>query len=176
MEETKKSQLIYDGKIIKVRLDEVKLLNGKYAKREIVEHPGAAAIIALFPTNEILLVKQYRKALEKTLYELPAGKLEKGELPEKSAARELLEETGIKAGKIIKVLSFYTSPGFCNETIYLFLAEDLQEKSQQLDEDEFLTIEKVPLTKAHSMILNGQIEDAKTIIGILWLTNHYGNA
>ena len=133
IEKTMKSERIYDGKILNLRVDTVELPDKKYSKREIVEHPGAVAIIAVNEMNELIIIRQYRKAIDRVLLEIPAGKLELNEEPIESAKRELKEETGYIADKIEYVMEFYTSPGFSNEKIYLFLAQGLNEGEQELD-------------------------------------------
>jgi ADP-ribose pyrophosphatase len=161
------SQRIYDGKIINLRLDTVRLPNEKEAKREVVEHPGAVAIVAVNEQQEIIMIKQYRYPIDEVIWEVPAGKLEKGENPDDSAARELEEETGYQAKVIKRIARFYTTPGFTDEVMYLYLAQGLTLNEQNLDEDEFLTVEKMPLTKAVELIFQGEIVDNKTIVAIL---------
>src|SRR5699024_2850455 len=126
-EKTMKSEKIYEGKIVNLRIDTVELPDKKYSKREIVEHPGAVGIIPLDDENSIILVKQFRKAVEKFLLEIPAGKLEVNEEPRETATRELKEETGIDSNKMEYLLEFHTSPGFSNEKVHLFLATELIE-------------------------------------------------
>lgn len=162
---TVNSEKIYDGRVINLRVDTVELPNRKYAKREIVEHKGAVAILAL-EDNKIVLIKQYRKAAEDFLIEVPAGKIEHGEDPINCASRELLEETGLIPKTLEKLCEFYTTPGFSNEKIYLFLASDLSLSEQDLDEDEFIIVEKVEIDEAVAMIERNDIVDAKTIIAI----------
>lgn len=164
---TVSSEKIYDGKIINLRIDTVELPNKKYTKREIVEHRGATAIIALDEDNKIILVKQYRKAVEDFLYEVPAGKLELNEEPLNCASRELVEETGYCANKIEKLTEFYTCPGFCNEKIYLYKATELKKVETNLDDDEFIEIIKVSIDEAKEMVKQNKIVDAKTQIAIL---------
>lgn len=163
-EKTMKSDKIYEGKILNLRIDTVELPDKKYSKREIVEHPGGVGVIAIDKDGSIVLVKQYRKALEDFSLEIPAGKLEVNEEPRETAIRELKEETGLVASKLSYIMEFYTSPGYCNEKIYLFLAEDLKEVDSQPDEGEF--IEKVNITMNQLMkkINRGEILDSKTII------------
>jgi len=169
MEEiTKSSQTIFKGKIINLRIDEVILPNGKISTREVVEHPGAVVIIPCLK-DKIVVLRQYRKPVEEVLFELPAGKIEQGEDPLKSAARELFEETGYQAEKLIKLTTFYTSPGFSNEIMHLFLAQELHMEHQQLDQDEFLEVGLYSLDELISMILENKIKDAKTIVGLFWL-------
>lgn len=170
---TVKSEKIFEGKILNLRIDTVELENQKYAKREIVEHKGASAIIAINDNEEILLVKQYRKAVEDFLYELPAGLINVAEEPIECALRELREETGYEALAISKIYEFYSSPGFSNEKIYLFKADNLQYISTKFDEDEFIEISAVNKIEAKKMLDSGRILDAKTLIGIqYWLYEH----
>lgn len=166
-EETIKSEDIYRGKILNLRIDTVKLPNGNQSKREIVEHPGGVVIIAVTNDCDILLVEQFRKPTGNTLLELPAGKLEPGEEPVKCAARELIEETGFQAGRMDFLFSFYTTPGFCDEILHLFIARDLKEVGAAPDEDEFLKIHKLADSEILDSILSGKIQDGKSIIGLL---------
>ncbi|NLK52085.1 MAG: NUDIX hydrolase [Syntrophomonadaceae bacterium] len=166
-EMTLNSKQIYAGKIINLRVDEVRLPNGQPAAREIVEHPGAVTVAALTDREELIMVRQFRQPVKKILLELPAGKLDPGEEPLVCAQRELREETGMQAGRYELVSRYYTTPGFSDEIMYLFRATELQETEQSLDEDEFIEVLRVPLTEARQMINTGEIEDAKTIIGIL---------
>ena len=166
-EPTLSSKSIFSGRLIKLRQDEVVLPNGRKSTREIVEHPGAVAIVAVNKDNNILMVRQYRKAIEKELLEIPAGKLEKDESREKCAKRELMEEIGYYPNDIKYVTGFYTSPGFSNEMIHLFLARNLEKKTREADFDEYLQVERVPLSEAISKIHSGEIADGKTITGLL---------
>lgn len=165
---TVKSEKIFEGKILNLRVDTVELENQKYAKREIVEHKGASAIIAINEKNEIILVKQYRKAVEDFLYELPAGLINVAEEPIECALRELREETGYEAQTITKIYEFYSSPGFSNEKIYLFKAENLNFISTKFDEDEFIEITSFNKEEIKRMLDSGRITDSKTLIGILY--------
>lgn len=163
-EKTLESKNIYSGKIIKVNLQKVKLPNGREAKREIVNHPGGVAILAYKDSNTILLVEQFRKPIEQRLLEVPAGKIEEGEKPEVCAIRELEEETGYKAKKFDYLGKIVTSPGFCDEYIYLYKAQDLYKGNDNLqDEDEFINLKEFNVEKVKQMIKEGQITDAKTI-------------
>jgi ADP-ribose pyrophosphatase len=169
VEKTLESKSIYKGRVISLRLDSVQLDSGKKAYREIVEHPGAVGIIPLKGNGDIILVKQYRKAVEEYLLELPAGKLEAGEDPGECAARELKEETGYRARNIRYVSSFYTSPGFSNEVMHVFIATGLEYEEKKPDEDEVIKIIEINHEEALDMALNGKLRDAKTITGILLL-------
>ncbi|MBP2024991.1 NUDIX hydrolase [Peptoniphilus stercorisuis] len=167
IERTMKSEKVFDGKILSLRVDTVELPDKKYSKREVVEHDPAVAVVAADEDNNILLVKQYRKPVEKSLLEIPAGSLEIGENPKEGALRELKEETGYIAKDLEYITEFYSTPGFCTEKMYIFFADEIEESSQDLDEDEFIECIKVPLDKAVKMIEVGEIMDAKTIVGIL---------
>ncbi|MBN2287474.1 MAG: NUDIX hydrolase [Tissierellales bacterium] len=161
------TQRIHEGKILNLRVDEVLLPNNKKAYREIIEHQGAVAIVAITDDGKILLVNQYRSAIGEVMTEIPAGKLENNEDPVDCAERELIEETGFKPGKLEKMLEITTSPGFCNEKIHLFLAKDLSPAFLACDEDEFIDLLSVDLDEALQMITAGDIKDSKTIIGLL---------
>ena len=166
-EKTISSKSIYEGKIIKVRLDTVQLPNGKESYREIVEHGGAVAIVPV-EDDKVYFVKQFRKPVEKVLLEIPAGRLEPGEDPEDCARRELAEEIGFQPLELKRLSSFYSSPGFSNETLYLFLARGLVEKKAEThDEGEFLEVEALPFQEALRRASAGEIEDGKTIAGLL---------
>lgn len=169
MEKTLESKTVYKGRIISLRLDSVVLENGNTALREVVEHPGAVGIVALKDNGDIVMVKQYRKAADQVLLELPAGKLEPGEDPADCAARELTEETGYIAGDLRYLVSFYTSPGFSNEVMHMFLATGLREGENDPDDDEMVETVEISPDRAMDMILEGEIKDGKTIAGILLL-------
>ncbi|SFL83763.1 ADP-ribose pyrophosphatase [Gracilibacillus orientalis] len=170
-EKTVHTEPIYKGKVINVQIDDVTLPNGKTSKREIVKHPGAVAIIPVTKDNKIIFVKQYRKPLEKTLVEIPAGKLEHGEAPEVTAIRELEEETGYTTDQLTYVTSFYTSPGFADEIMYLYKTNSLEkvEQPKAMDEDEFVEIMELSLEEAERLVVEQEIHDAKTAYAILYL-------
>ena len=172
--ETKvKSETIYDGVLLHVRRDTVKLPNGKEAKREWIKHPGASSVIPIFPDGQIILVKQYRYPVGKITLEVPAGKLDgPDEDPLACAVRELSEETGYTSDNIYKLTTIATTVGFSNELIHLYAAENLQEGKQHTDEDEFINVVKVPLSEAMRMVEDGRIIDAKSIISILMLAEN----
>lgn len=165
------TKVIYRGKVINLRLDEIVTKNGTKYVREIVEHPGAVAILAFLDDNTILMVKQYRRAVNKILLELPAGTLKINESPEECAIRELEEETGYKAHKIEKLGAFYLAPGYSSEKLYVFIAKELEKSEQNLEIDEEINVEKVSIKELLSMIDKGEIEDAKTIASILLFIN-----
>jgi ADP-ribose pyrophosphatase len=170
-EKTLSTQPIFSGKVISLQVDEVELPNGKKAKRELIKHPGAVAIIAMTDENKLVLVEQYRKALQRTIVEIPAGKLEKGEEPLECAKRELEEETGYECKTIELVNSFYTSPGFADEIVHVYLAKGLTKKENAagLDEDEFVNLLEWTLDEADRGIAEKQIYDAKTIFAVQYL-------
>ncbi|NLW90471.1 MAG: NUDIX hydrolase [Syntrophomonadaceae bacterium] len=165
-EVTKDSKEIFKGRILRLRVDTVELPDGSQGTREIVEHNGAVAIIALDDEGRLKMVRQYRKAAEMIMLEIPAGTLETGEDPLDCARRELEEETGLKARHWEKILSYYSAPGFCNEVLHLYLARDLYPGEKNPDEDEFLELVDITLEQAYHMIFQGQICDGKSIIGI----------
>lgn len=170
-EKTIQTEEIFSGKVIRLQLEDVKLPNGKMGRREIVKHPGAVAIIAITEENKIVMVEQYRKALERTIIEIPAGKLEKGEEPSACAHRELEEETGYECKSLERIVSFYTSPGFSDEILHLYIAAGLSKKenSAPLDEDEFINLEELTLDEAIQYVKEQKIYDAKTIYAVQYL-------
>lgn len=174
MERTMKTEKVFDGKILSVRVDTVELPGQKYSKREIVEHAPAVGVVACDKEDNIILIKQYRKAVNRVIYEIPAGLLEIGESPKDCAIRELKEETGYSAGKVDYSTEFFSSPGFTTEKIYIFFAEDLEEGEQNLDDGEYVEIEKMPIEKAIKMVQVGEIMDSKSIIGILMYNKFRG--
>lgn len=168
-EQTEEIQGIFNGKIISVHNDTVTLENGTTANREVVEHPGGVAVVGLTDDNEILMVRQFRYPYKETIYEIPAGKLEKGEDPLEAGKREFLEECGATASVFEPMGEIYPTPGYCSEIIRLFYAEGLDFGEQSLDDDEFLEVVKMPLNECIDKILSNEIKDAKTIIGVLKL-------
>lgn len=164
-EQTLASTPIYSGRIISLQIDQVQLPSGETADREIVRHPGAVAIVALLG-ERMLVVEQYRKAMEKAQVEIPAGKLDSGEEPEEAARRELEEETGFRAVSLQHLHTFSTSPGFADEIIHLYVTEELEQGQLQLDDDEFLTCDAITLDDALRYIAEGRICDAKTLLAV----------
>jgi ADP-ribose pyrophosphatase len=160
------NQPVYKGGIFNVSRAEVREGEITY-EREIIGHNGSAVIVPVFEDKTVALVRQYRHPAEKYLLEIPAGSLEKGENPETGAVRELEEEIGVTAEKIEKLTEFYVSPGFLAEKMFVFLATGLTEVGQKLEEDEILSIERLSFPKAFDMIRNGEIEDAKTMVGLI---------
>ena len=175
-EKTVSSQTIYEGRIFNVKKDEVLLSNQNKAEREFIEHSGGVCIAAL-DGDELYFVRQFRYPYKEVILELPAGKLSKGEDPLECAKRELLEETGVVAKQYQYVGEMYPSPGYTDEIIHLYIAYDLQQKEQNLDEDEFLEVVKIPLEKAIGMGMVGGIKDAKTQILLFKCASfYYGGA
>jgi ADP-ribose pyrophosphatase len=170
-EKTTKTESIFNGKVISLQVDDVLLPDGKEAKRELIKHPGAVCVIAITDEQKIILVEQYRKALERPLVEVPAGKLEAGEEPSYCAERELEEETGYRPGSITYIQSFYTSPGFADELVHVFLAEGLEKVEGGLvaDEDEFVELMEVTLSEAEQLAKEERIFDAKTLWALQYI-------
>ncbi|WP_018755234.1 NUDIX domain-containing protein [Paenibacillus terrigena] len=162
---TLSTEPIFQGRVISLQVDTVRLPDGNTAKREIVKHPGAVGVLALLPEG-MLVVEQYRKPLGRSLVEIPAGKLDAGEDPMDAARRELEEETGYRCGQIRHHSSFYTSPGFADEMIHLYIAEELGQGERNLDEDEFVDAKVITLAQAEQYIVDGRIQDAKTMMAV----------
>jgi ADP-ribose pyrophosphatase len=170
LQKTIKSERLYHGRIIDLIIEDVEDTRGDIRKREIVSHPGGSVIVPLFANGDVILVRQYRYPHKKFILELPAGKLEPNEDPLIAAQRELQEETGYTADKYEKLTTMFTTPGFCNEVLHIYLATSLKksEQGQNLDEGEqSLTVEYFPLSTVVEMIIRGEIGDSKTIAGIL---------
>ena len=170
-EKTVNTNPIFKGRILDVRVDEVLLPNGKTSTRELIKHPGAVAIIMVTDDEKIVLVEQYRKPMEKPLVEIPAGKLDEGEEPLACAVREMEEETGYECESMEKLISLYTSPGFADEIIHIYVAKGLKKKenAKGLDEDEFVDLMEVSLEEALELIKQERIQDAKTAYAIQYL-------
>lgn len=161
------SERVYAGRLLKIDRDRVELPNGGTTDLEMVRHPGAAAVVPLIGEQDVLLVRQFRYATKGFIYEVPAGTLQPGEAPEACAAREVQEEVGHKAGRFEHLASIYTTPGFTDEVIHLYIGRDLTPVPQNLDHDEVLTVERVRFTEAIAMIRDGRLVDAKSICALL---------
>lgn len=161
------SQSIFRGAVFEVVRDRLREENGFEIVREIVRHSGGAGCLPLFDDGRIALVKQYRHPARRELLEIPAGKIELGETPMACAMRELEQEIGFRAGRIEALAEFYSTPGFCEERLYVYLATDLQPVEQNLDHDEFVEVVYLPFTEAVMMAERGEFEDSKTIIALL---------
>lgn len=170
-EKTIDTSSIYEGKVVSLQVDTVSLPDGNTSKRELIKHPGAVAIIPITKEGKIIFVEQYRKALEKSIIEIPAGKLEPGEEPEVTAVRELEEETGYTTKNLKKLGSFYTSPGFADELLHVYEADDIELLTQQVDgdEDEFVELMELTLEEAEGLVKEERIHDAKTMYALLHL-------
>jgi ADP-ribose pyrophosphatase len=160
--------LVFDGQLLKVYRDTVRLPDGTHGTREYIRHPGAVAMVALFEDGTVLLERQYRYPGRREFIEIPAGKLEPGEPHLETAQRELLEETGYVAAEWTRLGVIHTSIGYSDETIELFLARKLTKKEANLDAGEFLEVLKIPFEEAMAMIRDGRITDSKSVIGLLW--------
>lgn len=166
-EKTVSQKYEYQGKIINLRVDEVLLPNGNASRREVIEHPGGVCVLAADGDGSLLMVRQFRYPYQEVILELPAGKLERGEDPRECGIRELKEETGYVAETFEFLGKVYPSPGYVDEIIHLYLATGLRMEGQQLDPDEFLTVERIPLNEAVRLALDNQIPDAKSQVAIL---------
>lgn len=161
------STVVFDGNLLTVYCDTVELPNGKHAGREFIRHPGAVAVVPITQDGHVVLVRQYRYPVGTAILEVPAGKLDKGEHPDDCVRRELEEETGYVAKRIRKLSSIYTTPGFTDEVIHLYLADDLTLAKQRPDEDEFLDVEVYSKEQIKVMIEDGTINDAKSMLALL---------
>jgi ADP-ribose pyrophosphatase len=166
-EERLASEYVFRGKILKIRVDTVRLPNGRTSTREVVEYAGAVAIVALDDDGRVILVRQYRYPVGEELLEIPAGKLEKDEDPLECAQRELLEETGYTARNWRLLRTYYSTPGFTSEKMHLFLARSLEKGQASTEADEFVEVELIPLKRASELIAEGVIRDGKSLVGLL---------
>ncbi|WAH39051.1 NUDIX hydrolase [Alicyclobacillus dauci] len=167
-EQTLEEEEIFSGRVVKLSKLTVKLPNGRTSTREVIVHPGAVAVLAEPEPDRVILVKQFRKACETELWEIPAGKLEPNEDPDAAAKRELSEETGFSAERMERLFTFYTSPGFANEKLHVYYASELKEGEIHLDEDEFVETRLFNRQEIDRMLQMGGIEDAKTLVALLW--------
>ncbi|MBE7010445.1 MAG: NUDIX hydrolase [Ruminococcaceae bacterium] len=167
IEKTISQEEIFKGKIITLRRDTVSLPNGSEATREVVEHPGGVAVVAVNDDGEVYMVRQFRYPFGEVIMEIPAGKLDAGEDPFACCVRELEEETGLSAQKYDYLGKFMVSPGFCREWIHIYLARELSVGDAHLDPDEFLEVEKIPMDTLMDMVMHNELQDGKTVIGIL---------
>jgi ADP-ribose pyrophosphatase len=168
------SHIDFRGRLLTVRTDRVRLADGSETSREIVEHRGAVAIVAVDSEGQILLVRQYRKAAERALLEIPAGTLEPGEEPQDCAGRELIEETGYQAARIERICGFYTAPGYCTEFLDVFVARELTPAFAEADADERIEVTRLPLDECLRLVRSGGICDAKSIVGLLAVELSWG--
>ena len=168
------SQRVFEGRVFNVTVDTVSEGELTY-QREVVHHNGSAVIVPVFDDGTVALVRQYRHPAVRYLLEVPAGTLAKGERPEAGAARELKEELGLVAARLEKLSEFFVSPGFCEEKMWVYLATELSEGKQSLEEDEILDVVRLPIADALEMITSGEIQDAKTIIGLMLAAPRVGS-
>ncbi len=166
-EKTLSSQLIYDGWAVRLRVDTVQVAGGRETTREIVEHSDCVAVIAVDASDNILLVKQFRKPVERELLEIPAGGIEPGEDPETCVRREMREETGYLPRKVERLGGFYSAPGYCSEYLYLYLATDLIPGQLHAEDTESISLVRVPTSQIRGLLASGTICDAKSIAGLL---------
>ena len=168
------SQKVFDGRVFNVTVDTVSEGELTY-QREVVHHNGSAVIVPIFDDGTVALVKQYRHPAVRYLLEVPAGTLAKGERPDAGAARALNEELGLVAARLEKLSEFFVSPGFCEEKMWVYLATELSEGEQALEDDEILEVVRLPIVEALEMITSGEIQDAKTIIGLMLAAPRVGS-
>ena len=172
-EPTVETRRVYEGNILNLRVDKVGLSNGNLGTREIVEHADCVCMVPVDEQKNVVLVSQYRKSVEETLLEVPAGGVETGELSEEAVLRELQEETGYTADNLQLLSSFWTTPGFCTELMHSYLATGLRRSTCEGDEDEEIQVVKVPMAEIPEMIRQGQIRDAKSIASLLMALSLY---
>jgi ADP-ribose pyrophosphatase len=167
------SEEVYAGRLVRVVRDTVREGEKTYI-REVVKHPGGAAVVPFFDDGTVAFVSQYRHPTRRYVLELPAGKLDPGEGPAVAAARELEEELGLVPGRMEQLSEFYTTPGFCAERLWVFLATDLRETARRCEDDEIIEIVRMPFKRALGLVASGEIDDAKTIIGLLLAAQRLG--
>ncbi len=172
-EKTVSSQVIFEGRSVKVRVDTVRTADGRETTREVVEHSDCVAIVAIDADNNVLLVKQFRKAVEKELLEIPAGGIEPGEDPVAAVRRELQEEAGYLPGKVEKLGGFYSSPGFCTEYLYLYLATELTPGRLFAEDTAGIELVRTPVSDIPGLITSGSICDSKSIAGLLTYLDYH---
>ena len=166
-EQTLSSRLIYDGQVVKMRVDTVRISGGREARREIIGHSDCVAIVAIDADDNLLLVEQFRKAVEKELLEIPAGGIDPGEDPLTAVRREMQEETGYLPRKVEKLGGFYSAPGYCTEYLHLYLAADLTPSQRYAEDTESIQLVRVPISQIPGLIASNSICDAKSIAGLL---------
>lgn len=168
------SEKIFNGAVFSIERDRLREENGFEFVRDVVRHPGGAGCLPLLADGRVVLVKQYRHPAGCDLLEIPAGKIEAGEQPMECAARELEQEVGFRAGRIEPLADFYSTPGFCEERLYVYLATELTEVEQNLDHDEFVEVVYLPLAEAVAMAARNELEDSKTIVALLLAAQRVG--
>lgn len=173
-EETISSRDIFEGRILKLRVDTVRTADGRESTREVIEHAPCIAVIAIDENDHLLLERQYRQALRKTILEIPAGGIDPGETPEQAVVREMREETGFKPQKVERIGGFYSTPGFSDEYLHLFLATDLVPSRLHSEDTAAIEVVRLPVSEIPAIVSSGQIEDSKTVAGLL-LYHEYRN-
>jgi ADP-ribose pyrophosphatase len=168
------SKEVFHGRVFEVTTDTIREGEITY-ERDVVHHPGSAVIVPVFDDGTVALVRQYRHPAVRYLLEVPAGTLNRGEQPEEGAARELEEELGLISANLTKLVEFFVSPGFCEEKMWIYLATDLRQTAQRLEDDELIEVVRMPLSRALKMVGDGEIEDAKTIIGLMLAAPRIGS-
>jgi len=166
-EPTTASEVVFEGRIVNLRVDTVQLPSGRTTTREIVEHEDAVCVVPIDEHNNVLMVRQYRKAAQLSLLEVPAGGVEAGETPEETVLRELQEEVGLTSGSLRKLSGFWVSPGWATEFMHAYLAVELTPARLPADDDEYITVERVPLESIPGLIESGEIQDSKSIASLL---------
>lgn len=166
------SQRLYDGRIVVLDLLDVRLPNGEQSRREVVRHPGAVAVVPLDADGSVILVRQYRIAADRVMLEIPAGTLDPGEPAATCAERELQEEAGLRPGRLDSLGGIFAAPGYTTEYIHLFLATELSASSLEMDDDEFIEVVRLPFDEALRMVDVGEIDDSKTVAGLLRAARH----
>lgn len=162
------SERVFEGRVFDVRIDRIRYPDGAEHRVDVVEHPGSFTVLAMPAPHDVVLVRQYRHAVSKALWELPAGTAEPGEEPEAGAARELAEETGYRARRMRRIGSLYATPGFCTEIMHFFVAEELEAGEQMLDEDERIEVATFTRDAAWRLVAQGEIADMKTVLALAW--------
>jgi ADP-ribose pyrophosphatase len=166
-EETLTSREIFNGRAIKVRIDTVRTVDGRESTREIVHHDDCIAVVAIDSDDNVLLVEQFRKPVEKNLLEVPAGGIDEGEDAETAVIREMREETGFRPGKLVRLGGFYSAPGYTTEYLYLYLATDLTPAPLEAEDTAGINVVRVPVAEITDLLTSGKIEDSKSIAGLL---------
>lgn len=171
--ETVKSEVVYQGRVFQVRREQVRLQNGNLTTLDIVDHPGAVTLLPLDGQGRLWLVRQYRHPASQELLELPAGAMEEGELPEACAFREVREEIGMSAGRLKKIGEFFLAPGYSTEYMYVYLATELRPDPLEADEDEFLSVEALPVAQVYRLAESGSIQDSKSLAALFLARPHF---
>jgi ADP-ribose pyrophosphatase len=168
VEEVLSSQVIYEGRILTLRVDTVRTVDGRETTREVVEHAACVAVVPVDAGGNVLLVRQYRDAPGKELLEIPAGGIDPGESPEEAVIREMQEETGFRPREVVRLGGFYSTPGFCDEYLYLYLATDLEPGRLYAEDTPGIAVVPVPAAEIPALVASGEVEDAKTVAGLLY--------